>query len=111
MCLRHIHAPRAWFWLHSHVPRAGAMLPENPKCAGFKRLFLLFVEKARVFSPNLVRNSYYTYQSSSFEISHSELEQFKRKAILELQRSFYLLLDFLVYVFIFSNLFLVTTCN
>jgi len=41
----------------------------------------------------------------------SELEQFKRKATLKLRESFYLLLDFLGYVFIFSNLFLVTMCN
>jgi len=41
----------------------------------------------------------------------SRLEQFKRKATLELWESFYLLLDFLGYVFIYSNLFLVTMCN
>jgi len=40
----------------------------------------------------------------------SRLEQFKRKATLELWESFYLLLDFLGYIFIYSNLFLVTMC-
>ena len=67
--------------------------------------------KSRTFSPNLGRNSYYKYQPSSFKISRSKLWQFKRKETLELRDSFYLLLDFLGYVFIFSNLFLVTMCN
>jgi len=67
--------------------------------------------KARTFSPNPGRKSHYKYQPSSFRISRSKLEQFKRKATLELRDSFYLLLDFLGYVFIFSNLFLVTMCN
>jgi len=44
-------------------------------------------------------------------LPHSELWQFKRKETLELHESFYLLLDFLGYVFIYSNLFLVTKCN
>jgi len=67
--------------------------------------------KARYFSRKPGRNSIYKYQPSSFRISRSELEQFKRKAALELRESFYLLLDFLGYDFIFSNLFLVTMCN
>jgi len=67
--------------------------------------------KARTFSPNPSRNSHYKYQPSSFRISRSELEKFKRKATLELWESFYLLLDFLGYFFIFSNLVLVTICN
>ena len=75
-------------------------------------LFLLFfVGKTRIFNPDPGRNSHYKYHHSSFKISRSELEQFKRKANLELRESFYLLLDFLGYVFIFSNLFLVTMCN
>jgi hypothetical protein len=61
--------------------------------------------KAYTFSSNPGRNSRYKYQPSSFKISRSELEQFKRKITLEIQESFYLLLDFLGYVFIFSNLF------
>jgi len=67
--------------------------------------------KTHTFIPNPRRNSHYKYQSSLFIISRSELEQFKGKATLELRESFYLLLDFLGYVFIFSNLFLVTMCN
>ncbi|RHN55252.1 hypothetical protein MtrunA17_Chr5g0415691 [Medicago truncatula] len=67
--------------------------------------------KAHTISLNPGRNSHYKYQPSSFRTSRSELEQFKRKETLELRESFYLLLDFLGYVFIFSNLFLVTTCN
>jgi len=67
--------------------------------------------KARTFSANPGRNSHYKYQPSSFKISRSELEQFKRKATFELRESFYLLLDFLRYVFIFINLFFVTMSN
>ena len=62
--------------------------------------------KARTISTNLGWNSHYKYQPSSFRISRSELEHFKRKATLELRESFYLLLHFLGYVFIFSNVFL-----
>ena len=69
------------------------------------------VGKAHTFSPNLGRNFHYKYQHSSFRTCRSELWQFKRKATLELRVSFYLLLDFLGYVFIFSNFFLVTKCN
>ena len=67
--------------------------------------------KAPTFNSNLDRNSPYKYYPSSFRISRSELWQFQRKATLELQESFYLLLYFLGYVFIVSNLFLVTMCN
>ncbi|AES60384.1 hypothetical protein MTR_1g044770 [Medicago truncatula] len=49
--------------------------------------------KACTFSPNPGRNSHYIYQPSSFRIFRSELEQFMRKATLELQENFYLLLD------------------
>jgi len=56
---------------------------------GHKCLFLFFVGKARTFSSNPNSNSHYKYQSSSFRNSHSELCQFKRKAIRELQKSFY----------------------
>jgi len=42
--------------------------------------------KACTFSPNPGTNSHYKYQPSSFK-----LWQFKRKATLELQESFYLL--------------------
>jgi len=78
------HAPRAWLLPHPHAPRAWCMHPKHPKCVGRKRLFLLFVGKFRVFNPNPVRNSHYKWQPSSFRISRSELEQFKRKAIIEL---------------------------
>ncbi|AES69265.1 transmembrane protein, putative [Medicago truncatula] len=67
--------------------------------------------KTRTFSINSGRNFHYKYQLFSFRISRSELEKFKRKATLELRESFYLPLDFLGYVFIFSNLLLVTMCN
>jgi len=67
--------------------------------------------KAHTFSPNPGRNSHYKYQPSSFRISRSELWKLKRKTTLELRESFYFLLDFLGYAFIFSNLFLVTMCN
>ena len=93
------------FWL------CYCMHPVHLKSAGRKCLFLFFVGKARTFSSNLGRNSHYKYQPPSFRISRSKLEQFKRKAFLELHKSFYLLLDFLGYVFMFSNLFLITICN
>jgi len=69
------------------------------------------MDKIRTFSPNPSKNSHYKYQFSSFIISRSELWHFKRKATLELKESFYLLLDFLGYVFIFTKLFLVTMCK
>jgi len=90
---KNCHAPRALLAL--------LMLPEHLKCSGHMRNFMLSFG---------VRNSHYKYQPSSFKIYRSELWQFKRKAILELQRSFYLLFDYLGYVFIFSNLFFVTMC-
>jgi len=67
--------------------------------------------KTHTFSLNPNRNSHYKYQPSSFRIARSKLKQFKRKATLELRESFYPLLDFVGYVFIISNLFLVTMCN
>jgi len=67
--------------------------------------------KACTFSPNPGRNSHYKYHPPTFRISRSKLEQFKRKATLELRESFYVLLDFLGYDFIFSNLVLVSMCN
>ena len=89
----------------------GACAPSIQNVRGAGVFSYFFVRKARVFSPNLVRNSHCKYQSSSFRNSRSELEQFKWKAILKLQWSFYLLLDFLSFLFIFSNFFLVTICN
>jgi len=62
--------------------------------------------KARTFSPNPGRNSHYKYQPSSFRTV-----SFQEKGEFGASESFYLLLDILGYVFIFSNLFLVTMCN
>ena len=90
-----------------YAPRAWLMCPKHLKCEGRMRNFIRFCG----FSPNPVRNLHYKYQYSSFKIARSELWQFKRKETLELRESFYLLLDFLGYVFICSNLFLVTMCN
>jgi len=123
----HNHAPWAW---QKHVMRLGhlpcalgiskfaldapwacPMRPEHLKCEGRMHNFMFCVGYARVFSLNSFRNSHYKYQPSSFKLSRSELWLFKRKATLELQESFYLLLYFLGYVFVFSNLFLVTMCN
>jgi len=112
-----------------HAPRAFTMRLGHAFCFTFMRLgcFLCTpcmqkigvqlsfpasrLGKARTFSPNPGRNSHYKYQHFSFRISRSELWQFKRNATLDLRESFYLLLDFLGYVFIFSNFFLVTMCN
>jgi len=95
-----------------HGSRCTLMRLEHCLCApsiwnarGACIILCFLVGKARVFSPNPDRKSHYKYQPSSFRIYYSELWQFKRKALLELQRSFYLLLGFLGYVFIYSNLF------
>jgi len=96
--------------LHTHMGLGHVLCTENAQ--GESIFFCFFVGKARVFSQNLDGNSQYKYQPSSFTIFHSELEQFKRKAILGGSGGvFYLLLVFLGYVFIFSNLSLVTMCN
>jgi len=42
------------------------------KCMRRRHNFIFFVGKARVFSPNSVRNSHYIYWPSSFLISRSE---------------------------------------
>ena len=83
------------------------MRSEHLKCEGASVILFVFVCSARVFKPNPVRNLNYKYQPSSFRISRSELWLFKRKATLELRERIYLLLDFLGYISIFSNLFLV----
>jgi hypothetical protein len=105
------HAPRAMHFPYSHAPMGFVMHPMHAKHGTQLSFPASALGKARTFSLNPGRNSHYKYQPSSFRISRSELWQFKRKASLELQESFYLLLDFLGYVFFFSNLFLVTMCN
>jgi len=64
MHLGNFHAPRAWFLVHSHALGTYGMHPVHVKSAGRKLLFLLFVGKARTFSPNPGRNSQYKYQPS-----------------------------------------------
>jgi len=99
--------------LASHEPREFPMCLGHAFCLCLMRLGCLSCAPYAKSRGTTVtcRNSHYKYQPSSFRISRSELWQFKRKATLEIYESFYLLLDFLGYVFIFSNLFLVTTCN
>jgi len=97
---------------HTHMRlKHLACAPCMQKCGAQQSFPASVLGKARTFSPSLGRNSHYKYQLFSFRISRSELWQFNRKATLELQESFYLLLDFLGYVIIFNNLFLVTICN
>ena len=110
MRIGHEKMPRAWIWQAMRLGNL-AFTPCMQKCEAQLSFPASVLGKARTFSPNPGRNSHYKYQPSSFRISRSELWQFKRKATLELRESFYLLLDFLGYVFIFSNLFLVTMCN
>ncbi|KEH34299.1 transmembrane protein, putative [Medicago truncatula] len=54
-------------------------------------------------NPDIYKKDSWTFESSSFRNSRSELWQFKRKATLELRDGFYLLLDFL-------GIILVTIC-
>jgi len=120
-CLRHDltnHAPTAFLMCLGHAKGCTLMRPVQflwvpcMQKVGAQLSFPASVlGKAHTFSPNPDRNSHYKYQPSLFIISRSELCQFKMKTTLELRESFYLLLDFLGYVFIFSNLFLVTMCN
>jgi len=112
------HAPMTFLMCLGYAKGCTLMRPMDFLCApcmqkvGAQLSFPASVlGKARTFSPNLDRNYLYKYQPSSFKISRSEMWQFKRKETLELRESFYLLVDFLGYVFIFSNLFLVTMCN
>jgi len=63
--------------------------------------------KARTFSPTPSRNSHYKYLPFSFRTMAVQKEgDFGASG-----ESFYLLLDFTGFVFIFSNLFLVTLYN
>jgi len=120
-CLGHdltSHAPRAYIMRLGHALSLSLMRIGHFLCApcmqkvGAQHSFSASVlGKSHTFTPNQGRNSHYKYQPSSFGISRSELWQFKRKETLELRECFYLLLDFLGFLFIFSNLFLVTMCN
>jgi hypothetical protein len=96
-------APRASTKLHQM--RLGHVIctPRISNAGGANVILFVFVGLTSVFSPNTMRNLNCKYQPSSFRIFCSELWQFKRKATLELHESFYLLLDFLGNVFIFSN--------
>jgi hypothetical protein len=96
-----MHEPRACSKMHCMRLEHVVCAPSILNVRGASVILFVFVGLARVFR----------YQPSSFRISHSKLWKFKRKATLELPERIYLLLDFLGYVLIFSNLFLVTMCN
>ena len=105
------YAPRICAKLHYMRLGHALCAPSISNARGTSVILFFFLGLARVFRLNPVRNLHYKYHPSSFRISRSELRQFKMKATLEVQESFYLLLNFLGYVFIFSNLFLDTMCN
>ena len=106
------HAPRAFSMCLGHAFWGTHMRPVHlactqcmQKCGAQLSFPASMLGKARTFSQNPGRNSHYKYLPSSFINSRSELWQFKRKKTLEHRESLYLVLHFLGYVFIFSNLF------
>jgi len=102
-CLGHVltsHAPRAFSMHLGNDLSLSLMRLGNFICAPCMQKVVAQLSfpaselgKVRTFIPNPGRNSHYKYQSSLL-----------RKATLEFQDSFYFLLDFLGYIFIFSNL-------
>jgi len=116
MRLGHGKMPRAWIshtMLLGHAMGCTLMRPVHSLCApcmqkvGAPCAFLLpFWVK-----PALLAQTKVETRTINTILPRPELWQFKRKTTLELYESLYLLLDFLGYVFNFSNLFLVTMCN